>query len=55
MMEIFGHIGNVSGLDDAIYSNTDIGTAQKILSLAKYLLATNGQFTDLAVYTSSSL
>lgn len=43
MMEIIDHIGSVSGIDDAIYSSTDEGTAQKIISLARYLLATNGQ------------
>lgn len=43
MMDIIDHIGTVSGIDDAIYSSTDQGTAQKILSLARYLLATNGQ------------
>ena len=43
MMEIIDHIGSTSGIDDGIYSNTDIGTAQKIISVARYLLATNGQ------------
>jgi len=43
MMDIIDHIGKASGIDDAIYSATDLGTAQKILSLARYLLATNGQ------------
>ncbi len=43
MMDIIDHIGTVSGIDDAIYSSADQGTAQKILSLARYLLATNGQ------------
>ena len=43
MMDIIDHIGTVSGIDDAIYSSTDLGTAQKIISLARYLLATNGQ------------
>jgi Transposase len=43
MMDIIDHIGKVSGIDDAIYANTDIGTAEKIISLARYLLATNGQ------------
>jgi transposase len=43
MMEIIGHVGSVSGIDDGIYDNTDIGTAQKIISIARYLLATNGQ------------
>lgn len=43
MMDIIDHIGKSSGIDEAIYSSTDLGTAQKILSLARYLLATNGQ------------
>jgi len=43
MMEIVDHIGNVSGIDGGIYSNTDLGTAQKIISIARYLLASNGQ------------
>ena len=43
MMDIIDHIGKVSGIDNAIYSSTDTGTAQKIISLARYLLATNGQ------------
>ena len=43
MMELIAHIGTVSGIDEGIYSNTGLGTAQKILSIARYLLATNGQ------------
>lgn len=43
MMDIIDHIGKASGIDDAIYASTDKGTAEKILSLARYLLATNGQ------------
>ena len=43
MMDIIDHIGKASGIDDAIYAATDQGTAQKILSLVRYLLATNGQ------------
>ena len=43
MMDIIDHIGRISGIDDSIYDSTDIGTAQKIISLARYLLATNGQ------------
>lgn len=43
MMDIIEHIGTVSGIDHAVYASTDTGTAQKILSLARYLLATNGQ------------
>lgn len=43
MMGIIDHIGKVSGIDEAIYANTDPGTAQKIISVARYLLATHGQ------------
>ena len=43
MMDIIDHIGRVSGIDDAVYASADQGTARKILSLARYLLATNGQ------------
>ena len=43
MMEIIDHIGKVTGIDGSIYSHTDEGTAQKILSLSRYLLASNGQ------------
>ena len=43
MMDIVAHIGDVSGIDSAIYAATDLGTAQKIISLARYLLATGGQ------------
>jgi transposase len=43
MMELIDHIGLTSGIDAGIFNNTDIGTAQKIISIARYLLATNGQ------------
>ena len=43
MMDIIEHVGQVSGIDDAVYGSTDYGTAQKIISLARYLLASNGQ------------
>ena len=43
MMDIIDYIGKTSGIDSALYASTDQGTAQKILSLARYLLATNGQ------------
>lgn len=43
MMDIIDHIGTVSGIDAAVYASADAGTAQKIISLARYLLATNGQ------------
>jgi len=42
MMQVIDHIGAASGIDDAIYRSTDHGTAQKTLSLARYLLATDG-------------
>lgn len=42
MMELIDHIGAASGIDDGIYGSTDLGAAQKILSIARYLLATNG-------------
>lgn len=43
MMDIVDHIGNVSGIDAAVYASTDLGTAQKIISIARYLFASNGQ------------
>ena len=43
MMDILEHIGTISGIDDGVYAGTDIGTAQKIISIARYLLASNGQ------------
>jgi transposase len=43
MMNIIDHIGTSSGIDAAIYANADSGTAQKIISLARYLFATDGQ------------
>jgi hypothetical protein len=42
MMGIIDHIGKASGIDDALYAATDTGTAQKAISLARYLLATGG-------------
>lgn len=43
MTDILEHIGRASGIDAGIYENIDIGTAQKIISIARYLLASNGQ------------
>lgn len=43
MMDIIDYIGVASGIDDAVSGNIDKGTAQKTISLARYLLATNGQ------------
>ena len=42
MTAILNHIGQVSGIDNALYASTDIGTAQKIISLARYWVATEG-------------
>lgn len=42
MMDIIGHIGKVSGIDDAVYGATDRATARKIISLARYHFATGG-------------
>lgn len=42
IMKIIDHIGKMSGADNAVYSATDEGTAQKIISIARYLLATEG-------------
>ena len=53
MMDIIQHIGYIPGIDDAIYVSTDIGTAQKILSLVRYLLAINGQIFP-GIQTGSS-
>lgn len=50
MMDILDHIGRVSGIDEALYSSTDTGTAQKIISIARYLVATKGQ-TLPGIYT----
>lgn len=40
MMELISFIGTASGIDEGIYANTDTGTAQKIISIARYILAT---------------
>lgn len=42
MMEILDHIGKESGIDDLLYKNVDRGTAQKIISVARFLAATDG-------------
>ena len=42
MMQIIDHIGKVSGIDEGVYRGTDLGTAQKLLSIARFLLATDG-------------
>jgi transposase len=47
MMQIIDHIGKVSGIDEAIYRGTDLGTAQKIISIARFFLATDGHSLPL--------
>jgi hypothetical protein len=43
MMELIDHIGSASGIDYGLYSNTDLGAARKIISIARYPLATKRQ------------
>ena len=47
MMQIIDHIGKVSGIDEGVYRGTDLGTAQKILSIARFFLATDGHSLPL--------
>ena len=46
--ELNRRFASASGIDNAIYSSIDLATTQKIISLARYLLATNGH-SDMAV------
>ena len=43
MMDILEYIGKASGIDDDLKDSTDLPTAQKIISLARYIVGTNGQ------------
>jgi hypothetical protein len=43
MMELIDHLGSASGIDDGLYSNADLGAARKIISIARYPLAPEGQ------------
>jgi len=47
MMQIIDHIGKVSGIDEGVYCGTDLGTAQKVLSIARFFLATDGHSLPL--------
>jgi len=47
MMRIIDHIGKISGIDEGVYRGTDLGTAQKILSIARFFLATDGHSLPL--------
>ena len=41
-MDILEHVGKVSGIDHALFSSTDHGTALKIISIARFLVASSG-------------
>ena len=43
MMDIIDYIGKISGIDDDLYSITDCPTAEKIISIARYIVGTDGQ------------
>ena len=47
MMQIIDHIGKVSSIDEGVYRGTDLGTAQKVLSIARFFLATDGHSLPL--------
>jgi hypothetical protein len=47
MMQIIDHIGKTSGIDEGVYRGTDLGTAQKILSIARFFMATDGHSLPL--------
>jgi len=42
LTDILSHVGNASGMDDALLASTDKGTALKIMSIARFLVATSG-------------
>ena len=42
LCEILDHVGAASGIDQAIKSSTDEPTALKLMSLARFLVATGG-------------
>ena len=42
MMDIIDYIGKASGIDEDLKNSTDLPTAQKILSLAQYIVGTDG-------------
>jgi hypothetical protein len=47
MMRIIDHIGKASGIDEGVYRGTDLGTAQKLRSIARFCLATDGHSLPL--------
>ena len=42
LTDILSHVGSASGIDDALLASTDEGTALKIMSIARFLVATSG-------------
>ena len=42
LTDILNHVGKISGIDDALLASTDNGTALKIMSIARFLVATSG-------------
>jgi hypothetical protein len=42
LTDILNHVGSVSGMDNALLASTDKGTALKIMSIARFLVATSG-------------
>ena len=42
LTDILSHVGRASGIDDALLASTDNGTALKIMSIARFLVATSG-------------
>jgi len=42
LTDILNHVGSISGIDDALLASTDKGTALKIMSIARFLVATSG-------------
>ena len=38
MMDIVNHMADISGIDEDVYSSTDLPTAKKILSMARYIV-----------------
>ncbi|MCL1913103.1 MAG: hypothetical protein FWG10_04320 [Eubacteriaceae bacterium] len=42
LADILGHAGSASGIDEALLASTDNGTALKIMSIARFLVATGG-------------
>lgn len=42
LTDILEHVGKISGIDQALFASTDYGTALKIISIARFLVASSG-------------